>query len=125
MSFMSDAREWLMDAMQVSDPYTATYTDDSSSTQISLTVWLGRTVFASNLQGAARIEFGELDVMIRADELTVSGSKILPSRGDRIALTLNGTAMTLELMAPQTGEPAWRYSDPQRELLRVHAKRVS
>ena len=115
---------WLRDTLQDSDPYTATYTDDSTATAISLTVWLGRTVFAQLIEGKGRVEFGELDVMIRADELLVSGSKITPARGDRIALTLNGTAVTLELMTPQTGEPPWRYSDPQRELLRVHCKRT-
>lgn len=125
MSFWSSAFSWLADTLQNDwDGYSATYTDASSATNISLTVWLGRTVFASNVQGKGRIEFGELDLMIRADELIVSGSKILPAKGDSIALTLNGTAMTLDLMTPQTGEPAWRYSDPQRELLRVHCKRV-
>lgn len=126
MSFWSTSFAWLADTLQDNwDPYTATYTDDSSGTAISLTVWLGRTVFAQNIEGKGRIEFGELDVFVRADELLVSGAKISPAKGDRIALTLNGTAVTLELMTPSSGEPPWRYSDPQRELFRIHCKRVA
>jgi hypothetical protein len=125
MSFMSDAMTWPRGTLQTAAPHTATYTDASSGLTVSLTVWLGRTAFSSNAPNGARLEWGELDVMIRADELLISGSMISPARGDRIALTLNGVAVTLELFTPSTGEPPWRWSDPQRELLRIHCKRVS
>lgn len=126
MSFWSTSFEWLADTLQNDwDSYSATYTDDSSSTAISLTVWIGRTVFAQNMESKARIEFGELDVFIRADELLVSGSKILPDKGDRVAITLNGTAMVFKVASTPTGEPPWRYSDAQRELMRVHLTRFS
>jgi hypothetical protein len=121
---MSDAMSWLRDTLQDAAPQTATYTQQSTGLSVSLTVWLGRTAFSSNIQNAARIEWGELDVMVRADELLISAAMISPARGDRIAMTLNGVAVTLELFTPSTGEPPWRWSDPQRELLRLHCKRV-
>lgn len=123
MSFMSNARTWLMDTLQTADGYSATYTRSSAS--VSLTAWLGQTRFLSVVQGSGRLEFGELDVLIRADELILSGSRVDPARGDAIALTLNGTAITVEVMPPNSDEPPWRWSDPQRELLRIHCKRIS
>lgn len=112
-----------MDTLQAADGYAATYRRAAST--VSLTVWLGRTIFASNDPAKARIEYGELDVMVRADELILSGSVTTPADGDRIALTINGTAMTVEAMRPSnTDEPSARYADPQRELWRIHCKRV-
>jgi hypothetical protein len=100
------------------DGIAATYTRGADS--LPLTVVAGRTVFASNMDGAARVEFGEIDLLIETADLTLGE----PARGDRIAVTLDGTAVTLELFH-RSGEPPWRYSNPYRSVIRLHAKRVA
>lgn len=119
MSLFSKAAAFLNRAMKDADPHDVVYT--RGATTLSFVAWIGRTVFASNRQNSVRIEFGEIDFLIQAGDL---GSLNEPARGDRLACTLNGVAITYEIM-PIPGEPDWRYSDPQRTRFRVHMKRVS
>lgn len=93
----------------------------TGETSLNLTVVPGRTVFASNLDGGARIEFGDRDYLIDASDLTYGE----PSLGDRIAETIDGTTTTFEIVTPNTGEPAWRWSDPAHTRWRIHTKQVS
>lgn len=88
------------------------------------TMWLGRTGMVSNLQDAARLEWSELDLCIVASELVLDEETTTPAKGDRITLTLAGNEVEMALMIPSSGEPSWRYSDPQRTIYRVHCKRV-
>lgn len=122
MGLFDDANDLINKTLTTSAGTPIVYTRGASS--VNLTAWIGRTVFASNLQSNARVEFGEIDLLIEADQLILNGSVTTPVKGDRIAITLQGNPLTLELMIPATGEPAWRYSDPQRSRLRVHCKRV-
>lgn len=122
MSLMSRGKSFLNRKMGDAAGVSVSYTRAAET--ISLTAVIGRTVFASNLEGKARIEFGEIDLIIVAADLEFDGVQVKPERGDRIGITLDGTALTLELMIPQTGEPAWRYSDPERTRIRLHCKRV-
>lgn len=92
---------------------------------VTLTGWLGQTAFRTSLDGASRLDWGEADVLIRADELILNSAVVTPLRGDRLTISLNGTSVVFEPMTPDNGEPPWRYSDPQRETIRLHLKRVS
>lgn len=109
--------------MKQAFPADITYTRDGVT--IPLTATVGQTRFASQMEGKARVEFGEIDLIIESKDLVFDGAVTTPLKGDRIAITLNGTAMTLELMIPQTREPSWRYSDPERKRIRLHLKRVA
>jgi hypothetical protein len=82
--------------------------------------WVGRTVFSRipNAAGAT-VVFGDRDYLVAVADLPAE-----PERGDRIAETINGQAVTFEVMAPAS-EPAWRYSDPARTVYRIHAKEVT
>lgn len=112
-------KDWLPGhAAQVAG-VTVTYTRGATSRTITAVV--GRTVFASQLDGGPRIEFGDRDYLIEATEMTAFGD---PQIGDRIAETLNGTSRVWEVMTPGTGEPAWRWSDPQHTRYRVHTTQV-
>jgi len=92
------------------------------NTTIDLTnlAWTGRTVFASNLEGGARIEFGDRDYLIAVADLTFGE----PRTGDRITETVGGVDYTFEVMTPDTGEPSWRFSDQGRTVYRLHTKQV-
>lgn len=82
----------------------------------------GRTVFASQMDGGPRVEFGDRDYLIEAADLTAFGD---PQLGDRITETLNGVSRTWEVKTPGTGDPAWRWSDPGHTRYRVHTIQVS
>ena len=88
---------------------------------------VGRTVFSSNRIDAARIEFGDRDYLILASVLPFGE----PREGDRIVEQVDdvqypefGKFLIYEIMPTDTGEPAWRWSDPYRQRYRIHVKLV-
>ncbi len=87
---------------------------------------VGRTVYAVNTVGGPRISFGERDYLIPAASYTLGtgGTVTEPKEGDRFVETINGTDYCFECK-PNSGEPAWRYSDSGRTLLRVHVRRIT
>lgn len=89
------------------------------TTSAPLTAWVDRTVFVSNQQNQARVEFGERDYLIMVADYPHAE----PDEGDRINETIEGLPLSFRLMAPNN-EPPWRYSDAQRTTYRVHCKRV-
>lgn len=125
MSWLHDQLDWLHSTLKTNAGESATYTDASSGTSFAITVPLGQTIFTSGLENAARFEWSELDILVLADDLTVNGSMIEPARGDSIAITLNGAAITLEIMTPSNGDRPWRYSGAYRDKIRIHCKRVA
>jgi hypothetical protein len=91
---------------------------------LTLTAVPGLTTFTSE-QLPGRIEIANRDYLVAVADLMVSGVETPPALGDRIAETVNGVTCTFEVMTPDTGEPAWRYSSQWRAMYRVHCKRVS
>ena len=63
------------------------------------------------------------DYLVTAADLVLGGEAVIPRAGDRITETDGARVHEYEVMAPE-GEPAWRYSDPQRMTLRIHTKFV-
>lgn len=112
--------DWLPAKAQQAAGVSVLYT--RSGTTRTITAVVGRTVFSSNLDGGPRIEFGDRDYLIEADELAAFGD---PALGDRITETLAGESRVWEVKTPGTGEPAWRWSDPQHTRYRVHTVQVS
>lgn len=88
---------------------------------ITLTGWIGRQVYASQLEGGRRLEFGERDYLIGVDDLTFGEPRI----GDRVTETINGRAVVFEVATPTNGEPQARYVDQTRTMWRVHVKEVA
>ncbi len=121
-SLLSRGQTALIERQQVAavSGNTIIYTRGVESIDLTNIAWTGRTVFASNLDDAARIEFGDRDYLIPVANLTFGEPKI----GDRIAETILGVIHTFEIMTPDTGEPAQRYSDQGRTVYRVHTKEV-
>jgi hypothetical protein len=82
---------------------------------------VGRTVFSSNLNGGARVEWGDRDYLIAAADLADLGGE--PAEGDTIEQTVDGTAVVFKVLPPDTGEPAYRWSDGEtRQTWRLHCK---
>lgn len=125
-NLMSRARSMLARNLKQAAGVSVTYTRGSSSVALSgdTAVWVGNTLFKLQDAGGLRMEWGERDYLIAAADLVIGGSRVEPAENDRITETVNGTAMTFEVL-PITGEPAWRWSDPGRTIYRIHVKRVA
>lgn len=119
MTMFADARTMLSTGLKDAAGVSVVYS--RGETSLSITAIPGRTVFSSNQDGGARIEFGDRDYLIVASDLTYGE----PALGDRIAETIDGTSTTFEVVTPNTGEPAWRWSDPAHTRWRIHTKQVS
>lgn len=120
MNLFAKARDWLPQKLQqAAGVGSLTYTRGAES--ITLEPWVGRTAFASNRpDGTARLEWGDRDYLVRVSELTFGE----PAEGDRITETIEGVDCVFEVMQPDTGEPPWRFADPQRTMYRLHVKQV-
>jgi hypothetical protein len=112
-------RTWLPAMEEKADGRQITYTRGGES--ITVTARVGRTAFAQNEEGKARILIGDRDYLIEVANLTFGEPRI----GDRITEAIDGTAHVFEIMDLPTGEPPWRYSDPDHTTWRIHVKRVS
>ena len=105
------------------------------SAELPLKAMVGRTVFVSNIVNQARVEFGERDYLVLVSEFVdgfqakgLDRTEIVdgvgtPIAGLRIKETIDGQALTFEAMAPNA-EPEARFSDPTRQVFRIHCKRV-
>ncbi len=119
---LDKASELIADTRREHLAHTVTYRRGGASVDLPATT--GSTQFerADEFGVIHRIE--SRDFLIAAGDLVLVGTRTLPRPGDRIADTSNGVTHEYEVMAPG-GEPAWRYSDPQRRTLRIHTKQVA
>ena len=123
MGLLSRGMAWLSDTLGTAAGESVTYTRGSDS--VSLTAWVGRTLFATQSVGStARVEWGERDYLIPVADLVLATVAVTPRKGDRISQVIDGDTLVFEIVAPGN-EPSWRYSDPGRTLYRVHCKRVA
>lgn len=63
------------------------------------------------------------DFLIATADLVLAGVTVLPERGDLIRDTDGQTVHVFEVV-PVGNEPHWRYSDPYRNLLRIHVREI-
>ncbi len=117
------ARSMIDRVMKVVDPVVMVYTQTRTARSVTLTGRLGRQVAQSQVQGKTVLEYSDDDLIITAADLVFAGAVALPEDGDRVTYTLAGQSITVELM-PRNSEQPWRYSDPQRTMLRLHVKQV-
>lgn len=94
-------------------------------TLTGLAAWVGRTAFSrTSSEPGPAVVIGERDYLFAVADLVLGGQPVAPKPGDRVTETIAGVATTFEVVSPETGEPAVRYSDQTRTVWRVHAKRV-
>jgi hypothetical protein len=76
-------------------------------------------------EGGTRIERTDADFIVAAADLVLGGATATPERGDRISYADPAGGGTLQFdVLPYADEPVWRYSDPGRTIVRVHAKQA-
>lgn len=92
--------------------------------EVAVQATIGRTLLKlDDGYGGVRMEWTDRDFLIHAADLLLGGNAVLPERGDLIRETQGGKTFVYEVMAPGK-EPAWRWSDVFRKVLRIHAKQV-
>lgn len=87
--------------------------------QLALRATIGRTIFETTDDYGQLIRIESRDFLIRASDLIISEQITTPKPGDLI----HESSFTYEVMSP-VGEPEWRYSDVNRQTIRIHTKQV-
>lgn len=99
---------------------TVTYTRRPNS--YTLEEWHGRGMEVNDLQTGARFRISEREFFLTVADMVAAGLDE-PRYGDRIQRA--GETDVYEVLDPQTiGEPAWRFSDNERTIYRIHTKLV-
>lgn len=125
MQLLNDMPGWLNGMLGQAAGVAVTYTRGATAIDITAAsgqATVGRTAFASNRTGGARIEWGDRDYFIAAAAIAALGE---PAEGDKVTETINGVECVFKVLLPNTGEPAWRWSDGEtRTTYRLHVKQV-
>jgi hypothetical protein len=101
---------------------TVVYSRGGDSVSVSATVGQ-KLLRLTDMEGGSRLEYTDLDFIIPTAQLVLSGSPILPERGDLIERTIDDEVSRYEV-SPYGSDPAWRYSDPYQSVVRIHTKSV-
>jgi len=72
-----------------------------------------------------RVDAEGIDFLVAAADLTFGRREVEPRADDRVYLVRGGRTLVYEVMPRVTGEPPWRWSDPQRTVRRISAKLVT
>jgi hypothetical protein len=107
------ASAWLEEQRTRHLTRTVTYRRGAASIPVAATV--GKTVFELDDGAGAVLRTESRDYLILAADLSLG----LPQSGDRIV----DQGWVYEV-ASFGQEPAWRYSDPYRQTLRIHTKQI-
>jgi hypothetical protein len=114
--------DWLAEMLQEHASRPVVYRRGAA--QVAVQATIGRTLLKlDDGYGGVRMEWTDRDFLIPAGDLVLSGGAVLPERGDVIREAQGGQAFVYEVMAPGK-EPAWRWSDVYRKVLRIHTKQV-
>jgi len=114
--------DWLGDQLKAHVSHSVVYRRGSDEATVLATI--GRTLLKlDDGYGGVRMEWTDRDFLIHSADLVLGGNAVLPQRGDLIRETQGSTIFVYEVMAPGK-EPAWRWSDVYRKMLRIHSKQV-
>lgn len=121
MGLLDDGAAALIERKQTADGRRVTYSRGQKA--ITLTAWLGNTLFARNTdEPGASVVWGERDYVFAVADLVIDGVQVMPLKDDRIAEVIDGQEVTFEVSTP-TGEPPARFLDLTRQMWLVHTKR--
>lgn len=121
MNMLRDATEWVSQQMLVHCSQEITYSRGSDS--VTLDAVIGRTTHAVTDDYGAAVITETKDFIVAVADFLFDGSAVTPERGDTITEVDGSTTHTYKVSAP-SGEPHYRYSDPDRTMIRIHAVHV-
>lgn len=120
---------WLTSQMATHASQSVTYARGSRTATV-------RATFGEKLlklddgDGGVRMEWTDISFVVPSVDMTLDGEAVEPKRGDRFYVRdrdaddlPTGPTRIYEVM-PYEGEPVFRYTDPHRSQMRIHAKFV-
>lgn len=121
MALLDDALAAHVTTLNVAAGETVTYKRGSDS--VSITAVVGQSQFDEvSATGEIRPLSKTVDFLVKPSSLKLSGSAVLPQRGDQIEKSEGSIYDVL----PGTEGTAWQYSDGRKTFLRIHSvKRVA
>ena len=96
-----------------------TYSRDAQSQSLTAVRGLTRRELTSDEHGAS-IDSFVTDYLILRTDLALCDTEVIPKQGDQVKEE-DGTVFETTSIA---GEPCWRWSDPTRQVLRIHVQQV-
>jgi len=114
-NMLKNAMSWLESQREKHLSSFITYRRDDDTVEVPATI--GKTVFRIEDEYGRVVRYESRDFLITASDLVLTGTLVLPERGDEII----DDGYIYEVMAP-ANEPKWRYSDSFRNTLRIHTK---
>lgn len=121
MSDMIDAASAKLDDW-IADELARTVVYKRGANSVSVSAAPGSTDFPVDSETAVLETYESRDWMIKAADLILDGSTVLPEPGDQVRDTQGATVYVYEVMAP-AGEQHYRFADdPYRRMLRIHTK---
>ncbi|MGD9128784.1 MAG: hypothetical protein PVH19_15515 [Planctomycetia bacterium] len=117
MSLLTKGAEWLERQRHAYLAVDMEYQRDA--VRLPLRATIGQTIFEVSDEYGRLIRIESRDFLIRACDLIIDDQVVTPQVGDLI----HEGDFTYEVMSP-SGEPEWRYSDINRQTLRIHTKQV-
>ena len=112
---------WLANQLKAHASAEVTYVRGVDQVPVKATI--GKTEFEIDDGSGVIVRIQSRDFLIHTADLVLAGTESLPVAGDLIRETQGANTFVYEVMAPGN-EPHYRYSDPFRKLLRVHAKLI-
>ncbi len=119
---LRSGQEWLANQLKSYASRVIVY--QRGTNQITLSAVIGRTLLKlEDGYGGVRMEWTDRDFLIAPKDLVIAGAQVTPERGDMIRESEGNEVFIHEVMVPGS-EPPWRWSDPHRQLFRVHTKQI-
>lgn len=117
MSVISKGADWLERQRHAHMTMPVEY--ERNSQRVELAATIGKTIFETTDDYGRITKTESRDFLIRACDLVIDGQITTPTAGDTI---IEG-GFIYEVMSPAR-QPDWRYSDINRQTLRIHTKQI-
>lgn len=121
-NLFENAATWLAGQLKTHAAVDVVYVRGNDSVLVKATI--GKTDFEVDDGSGVILRVQSRDFLIQAADLQFGGGAVLPVAGDRIRETQGSQTFVYEVTAPGA-EPHYRFSDPFRNLLRIHSKHVA
>jgi len=122
MDMLADGLAWLTGQLETVASQEVTYARGYEAVAVPAT--LGKKLLKlDDGFGGIRMQWTDMDFLIPAALLVLSGAPTTPQRGDLIYLPVAYDVETYEVLA-FGNDPPWRWCDPGQTMLRIHTKRI-
>lgn len=108
--------DFLADKLKAHASETVVYKRGADS--ISICASFGKTDYQIEDESGLKIGGAVIDFLFAAEDLVIKGSQTTPQAGDQIQ---TDSAVYEAMFLP---DGYWRYSDPYRTMIRLHAKEI-